>query len=335
MKNHKALFPEGAYQTKKYELMMTKRSILIFVTLFAGFISTHAQNQILPLWEGDPPNYRESGEVTLFDTSDIVRISKVQKPDLAVFLPSKKNATGEAVVICPGGGYWILAYDWEGSDIARYFNSKGIAAFILKYRLPTSESNIVPHKSPLMDAQRAIRLVRAHAEEWNVEPGRIGIMGFSAGGHLASTLSTHFDAGNPDAEDLVERQSCRPDYSILIYPVISFTEEFRHSGSRKALLGEDPDPELVEYYSNELQVNSDTPPAILIHSGDDKGVPVENSIVYYKALKQNGIPAEMHIYPYGGHGYSLAIGKGHLSTWPDRVVEWIRYLRPKPQSSEK
>jgi len=302
------------------------KNFIVAALLLIGVLSCPGQNQILPLWEGDPPNYKETGEVTIWDTSDIVRVRLVQKPDIAAFLPSKKNATGEAVVVCPGGGYGILAYDWEGSDIARWLNSQGIAAFVLKYRLPGSNSNIVPHKSPLMDAQRAMRMVRAHAEQWNIDPGKIGIMGFSAGGHLASTLSTHYDAGDPSSADPIEQQSCRPDFSVLVYPVISFTGEFSHSGSRKALLGEDADPELVSYYSNELQVDEDTPPAILIHSDDDTAVPAENSIAYYEALRANQVSSELHIYPYGGHGYSLAIGQGHLSTWPDRVIDWIRYI---------
>lgn len=302
-----------------------KKSLLLLTGMLIAFAGI-AQNKILPLWENDPPNYRESGEVTIWDTSDIVRIRLVQKPDIAIFLPSKKNATGEAVIICPGGGYQILAYDWEGSDIARWLNSRGIAAFVLKYRLPGSSSNIVPHKSPLLDAQRAMRLVRYHAEEWNVDPSRIGIMGFSAGGHLASSLSTHYDGGDPGGTDPVERMSCRPDFSVLIYPVISFTGEFTHSGSKRALLGDHPDEELVTYFSSELQVTDDTPPAILVHSNDDTGVPVENSLVYFQALRAHKIPSELHIYPYGGHGFSLAIGMGHLSTWPDRVIDWIRYL---------
>ena len=302
------------------------KKLLICLLITSIIAPVVAQNQILPLWKADPPNYRETGEVTIWDTSDIVRVRNVQKPDIAVFLPSKRNATGEAVVICPGGGYGILAYDWEGSDIARWLNSRGIAAFVLKYRLPGSASNIVPHKSPLMDAQRAMRLVRSNAAKWNLNPGKIGVMGFSAGGHLASTLSTHYDEGDPSASDPVEQVSCRPDFSILVYPVISFTEEFKHSGSRNNLLGEDADESLVKHYSNELQVTEDTPPAILIHSDDDTVVPVENSIAYYKALRANQVSSELHIYPYGGHGYSLAIGQGHLSTWPDRVIEWIWYI---------
>ncbi len=302
------------------------RKLILIITVAMSSMAGSAQNKILPLWEHDPPNYRETGEVTIWDTSDIVRVRLVQQPDIAIFVPSKKNATGEAVVICPGGGYHILAYDWEGSDIARWLNSRGIAAFVLKYRLPGSASNIVPYKSPLLDAQRAIRIVRANAASWNIDPGKIGIMGFSAGGHLASTLSTHFDDGDPVSDDPVENVSCRPDFSVLVYPVISFTESFTHSGSRTALLGEDPDKELVDYFSNELQVTEHTPPAILIHFNDDNGVLVENSIVYYEALRAHKISSELHIYPYGGHGYSLAIGLGHLSTWPDRVIDWIRYI---------
>lgn len=300
--------------------------LFVFIVLSAMISAALAQDQVLPLWEGDPPNFKETGEVAIWDTSDIVRVRNVQKPDIAIFLPSKKNATGEAIVVCPGGGYGILAYDWEGIDIARWLNSEGIAAFVLKYRLPGSSSNIVPHKSPLMDAQRAMRLVRFNAEKWNVDPEKVGIMGFSAGGHLASTLSTHFDEGDASNEDPVERENCRPDFSVLVYPVVSFTREYTHMGSRENLLGKDADPELVLHFSNELQVTGETPPAILIHSGDDQGVPVENSMAYYHALQKMGIPSELHIYPFGGHGYSLAIGRGHLSTWPDRVIEWIRYI---------
>jgi acetyl esterase/lipase len=303
-----------------------RRSILLF-TLICWFMHVFPQSYSIPLWpEGQIPNHQPSEDQEKADTTEIVRISLVQTPDITVFLPSKRHATGEAVVICPGGGYRILAYDWEGLDVAKWLNSKGIAAIVLKYRLPVSKSNIIPHKSPLLDARRAMRLTRFHAEDWNIDPGKIGIMGFSAGGHLASTLSTHFDPGNPDHPDPVERQSCRPDFSILVYPVISADPAISHKGSFNALLGDEPDPALLTYYSNERQVTKEAPPAILIHSADDKGVPVENSIVYFNALKEHGITAELHIYPYGGHGYSMAIGQGHLSTWPDRVIEWISYL---------
>jgi len=274
--------------------------------------------------DGQIPNYKDVGEQEVWDTTNIVRISKVQIPDIKVYLPEVSSASGEAVVICPGGGYRILAYDWEGEDIAEFWNSKGVAAIVLKYRLPTSESQIEPHKSPLMDAQRAMRYVRYNADSWGIDPGKIGIMGFSAGGHLASSLSTHYDAGNPESDDEIERVSCRPDFSILVYPVISFTGEFQHSGSRKNLVGEDST--LMEYFSSEKQVTNDTPPAILIHASDDKGVPVKNSIVYYEALKANGVLVEMHLYPHGGHGFSLAKDEAQLSGWPERCWEWLEEL---------
>jgi acetyl esterase/lipase len=289
------------------------------------FFNTWGQNVVLKLYPVDQiPNSTSSSGVEVRDTSEIVRISNVQVPDIAVFLPTKRYATGEAVVICPGGGYHRLAYDFEGEEVAKFFNTKGIAAIILKYRLPVSNNHIEAFKVPLMDAQRAIRLVRHHAEKWNIKPDKVGIMGFSAGGHLASSLSTHFDSGNPEAADPVERFSCRPDFSLLIYPVITFTGDFQHQGSRKALVGDNT--ELMEYFSSEKQVTQNTPPAILVHSSDDKAVPVENSIVYYKALIKNNIKTELHVYSYGGHGYGLAVGNGHLATWPDRVIDFLKML---------
>ncbi len=301
---------------------MKKMSIYLIAFAFSGGFAS-AQNYRISLWQKDIPNFKVSEEVETRDTSGIVRIGKVQNPEIEVYLPSKQNATGDAVIICPGGGYHILAYDWEGSDIAKYFNSKGIAAIVLKYRLPSPASSVEPRLSPLLDAQRAMRMVRYNAQTWNIKADRIGIMGFSAGGHLASTLSTHFDAGDVNAKDPIDRLSCRPDFSVLIYPVISFSADFQHSGSKEALLGKNADPDLIRYYSNELQVTGQTPPAILVHSNDDKAVPVENSLAYFAALRTNKVSASLHIYPYGGHGFSLAIGKGYLSTWPDRVVEWI------------
>lgn len=278
----------------------------------------------MPLYpEGEIPNYNDTGEKEKVESTDALRISYVQIPDINVFLPAKKHANGKAVVICPGGGYGLLAYDWEGTDIAKWLNSKGIAAIVLKYRLPDAKSNVVPHKSPLMDAKRAMKMVRFNASEWNIDTHQVGIMGFSAGGHLASTLSTRFDYGNSDHPDPAEKLSSRPDFSILVYPVISSNSAIWHQGSFYALLGDDPDQELLHYYSNEKHVHDGTPPTILIHSADDRGVPYQNSSVYFEALQEKGIPAELHIYPYGGHGYSLALGMGHLSGWPDRVIEWI------------
>ncbi len=297
-------------------------SIILFLLLAVTACKKSSEPFTMNLYpDGQIPNYQDVGEMEIWDTTNIVRISKVQVPDIKVYLPESASVGGEAVVICPGGGYHILAYDWEGEDIAAYWNSKGVAAIVLKYRLPTSESQIEPYKSPLMDAQRAVRLTRYNAEEWGINPDKIGIMGFSAGGHLASSLSTHYDTGDPGSEDEIERVSCRPDFSILMYPVISFTGEFQHSGSRKALVGEDT--ALMTYFSSELQVTGNTPPAILIHASDDGSVAVKNSIVYYQQLVAHGIPAEMHIYPYGGHGFSLAEDQQQLSGWPERCYEWL------------
>ncbi|MBN2029311.1 alpha/beta hydrolase [bacterium] len=297
--------------------------IIILLIYESGF----GQNFTIPLWQENIPNYQKTNEVETRDTTDIVIIRRVQEPDISVYLPARRNANSQAVVICPGGGYAVLAYDWEGIDIAKMLNAQGIAAIVLKYRLPGSESNIVRHQSPLLDAQRAIRMTRYCADEWNIKKDQIGIMGFSAGGHLASTAGTHFDSGDPDSEDPVETISSRPDFMILMYPVITFTQSFMHQGSRNALLGESPDPFLIEYYSNELQVSEETPPAFLIHASDDQTVPVENSLVFYQALKEKGVPAEMHIYPEGGHGFSLAIGNNHLHSWTERCIDWLKWLR--------
>ena len=305
--------------------MMMRYSVLTFILLITNTVC-FGQNYILPLWSDNIPNYQKADEVEIRDSTDVVRISYVQQPDISVYLSSKKIATGQAVVICPGGGYRILAYDFEGSDVAKWLNSKGIAAIVLKYRLPVSKSNSVNHKSPLLDVQQAIRLTRYHAKEWGIDRDKIGIIGFSAGGHLASTAGTHFDSGKPNAIDPVESMSSRPDFMILIYPVITFTDSFMHKGSRNALLGENPDPALIEYYSNELQVTTDTPPTFIVHAGDDKSVPIENSLVFYQFLKDNGVPTEFHIYPQGGHGFSLAIGKGRLETWTDRCIDWLKSL---------
>ena len=308
-----------------------KRSIFLPL-LLANLFSLSAQEYLLPLWEKDIPNYQYTDEQEEVHTDQGMQwITQVQKPTIEVYLPTPNNATGQAVIICPGGGYYGLAYDWEGTDIAKWLNSKGIAGIVLKNRLPLAKSNIIRHKSPLLDAQRAMRIVRSNAKEWNIKSDQIGIMGFSAGGHLASTLGTHFDKGQKEGDD-IDSQSCRPDFMILIYPVISTTADFIHKGSKDALLGENPPKELVHYFSTELQVDATTPPTFLLHAGNDDAVPVENSLVFYQALKDNGVPAELHIYPEGGHGFSLAIGKGYLQTWTDRLSDWLEGIRKTNQT---
>ena len=298
-----------------------------------SFMAFMLQNQItdgqeyrIPLYSGTVPNSTGVVIQEKTDYQDIIIVSNVQDPDIAVYLPSKRFATGQAVIICPGGGYWILAYDLEGTDIARYFNSIGVAAIVLKYRLPTSGNWIDPHKIPLMDAQRAMRLVRYNAGKWNIDPGKIGIMGFSAGGHLASTLGTHYDTGNKTSSDPVEQISCRPDFMILMYPVISFTDPSMHKGSYEALLGKEPDADLIKYYSNELQVKDDGPTVFIVHADNDDGVPVENSLLMYKALRSKKIPAELHILSEGKHGFGLGINNEHIESWTRNLELWLRSL---------
>lgn len=299
---------------------------ILFIFMLIGFQYMNAQNVTLPLWQDIPPNYRDAGEKEKDEKNGIQVISLVQNPDIAVYLPSKPNATGQAVVICPGGGYHVLAYDWEGKDIAKWLNSIGVAGIVLKYRLPNAKSNIVSYKSPLLDAHRAIRLVRYHAKEWNIDPQKVGIMGFSAGGHLASTAGTHFDSGNSDSGDPVERISSRPDFMILGYPVISMDEAVTHKGSKRNLLGPDPSPDLVKEYSNELQVTDNTPPTFLFLASDDKSVIPENSLRFYQALVKNNVSAEMHIYPEGGHGFSLAVNKSHTNKWVTDCAAWLKWI---------
>jgi acetyl esterase/lipase len=304
-----------------------KKLLIIACSFFFLTNNSFTQEYKIALWPaGSVPNYKKTNEVEKSDSGNFVSIRLVQQPAIDVYLPSKGNITGQAVVICPGGSYSFLAYDWEGIDIAKWLNANGIAAIVLKYRLPISKSNIDPKLSPLLDAQRAIRIVRANAEKWNIKRDKIGIMGFSAGGHLASTAGTHFDKGNANAVDTIDRLSSRPDFMILIYPVISMSKSYMHRGSKNNLIGANADSATAKFYSNDLQVTKETPPTLLVHSTDDDAVPVENSLSFYQALKNNGVPAEMHIYPYGGHGFSLAIGRGYLSTWTDRCIDWIRSL---------
>ena len=208
--------------------MKTFYKLIVASLCLLQFSHLSGQDYSMPLYTGEIPNSKNTGAVEKIVHQDIILVSNVQVPGIAVYLPSKRYATGQAVIICPGGGYWVLAYDLEGTDIARYLNSIGVAAIVLKYRLPTYGNTIEPYKAPLMDAQRAMRQVRYNASKWNIDPEKIGIMGFSAGGHLASTLGTHFDYGNKASADSIERLSCRPDFMILMYPVISFVDSTAH-----------------------------------------------------------------------------------------------------------
>jgi acetyl esterase/lipase len=227
-----------------------------------------------------------------------------------------------AVIVAPGGGYGALAMNHEGWQVAYWLNAVGVSAFVLKYRLGPRYH----HPIELGDAQRAIRTVRARAAEFGVKPDRIGMMGFSAGGHLTSSAETHFDSGNPDAPDPIDRASSRPDFAILGYPVISFTAPYTHKGSARNLLGDSPDPKLLENLSNELQVTSQTPPTFLFTTSEDTGVPSENSVAFYLALHKAHVPAELHIFQHGPHGVGLDLGDPALGEWPKLLINWLRGL---------
>lgn len=242
------------------------------------------------------------------------------KPAVTIYLPPADRANGAGVVIFPGGGYGHLSIDKEGKQIAEWLNARGVAGFVLRYRLGPRYR----HPIELGDAQRALRLVRVRAAEFRLSPDRIGVWGFSAGGHLASTLGTHFDAGKPEAADPIERVSCRPAFLILAYPVVTLLDPYAHKGSRRNLLGDNFDPALVSSLSNETQVTAQTPPAFLFHTDADNGVPAENSVQFYLALRRAGVPAELHIYERGGHGAGLGASDPVLSTWPDRLADWLK-----------
>jgi acetyl esterase/lipase len=266
--------------------------------------TTVMSTSAIRLWEGDAPGAIGDGEVDV--------------PTLTPFLVSPERASGAAFVVCPGGGYEHLA-PHEGAPVAQWLNTLGINSFVLKYRLGPKYH----HPVEMEDVQRAIRLVRAHAKAWNIDAGRIGILGFSAGGHLASTAATHFDAGDSKAADPIDRVSCRPDLAILIYPVISMSNVYVHSGSRTNLLGDNPDPVMEKFLSSDLQVTAKTPPCFLVAGSDDHVVPVENSLLFAMACHKNKVPFEMHIFEHGPHGFGLGGKDPELSTWPGMAANWL------------
>lgn len=285
----------------KHTLLLALMMILISTLALAQNVEPSAQ----PLWPGGAPGAK--GELP----EDI--------PSFQYYPAPADKATGAAIVVCPGGGYRGLARH-EGYDIALWLNSLGVSAVVLKYRLGPKYQ----HPSMLHDVQRAIRTTRARSAEWKVDPQRIGVMGFSAGGHLSSTAATHFDAGRPEAPDPIDRVSSRPDVAILCYPVITMTDPFVHAGSRRNLLGENPSPELIKLLSSEQQVTAQTPPTFIFFTEDDKAVPLENGLMMAAALRNAKVPYEMHIYETGRHGVGLAKDNPWLKTWPALLENWLR-----------
>ncbi len=286
-----------------------RRVVLVGLILAVSTLPARAQDAKpapVPLWPNGAPGALGK------DDKDI--------PAIIIYAAPAEKATGAAIVVCPGGGYGGLAMDHEGHQVARWLNNIGVTAVILKYRLGPKYH----HPIELGDAQRAIRTLRAKADEMKIDPKKIGILGFSAGGHLASTAATHFDAGKAAAADAIDRVSCRPDFLVAIYPVITLVGEYAHGGSRNNLLGKDADPKLVELLCNDKQVTKETPPTFLAHTSEDAGVPPQNSILFYLACHQNKVPAELHIYEKGQHGLGLGNRNVAFSDWPVRCEAWLR-----------
>jgi acetyl esterase/lipase len=297
------------------------KGILCFVAVMSLFLCglAAAQPKVELLWPDGAPGAKGQAEG--------------DKPTLTIYLPPQDKATGAAVVICPGGGYGHLAMDHEGHQIGQWLNSFGVAGFIVSYRHRNSGAGY-GHPAPIQDAQRAIQTVRSRAKEWGVDPNRIGILGFSAGGHLASTAATHFNESFVEPRDAIDRVSRRPDFAVLVYPVITFTDPFTHVGSRTNLLGANAEPAMIEKFSNEKQVTPQTPPTFLFHTWEDTAVPAENSIMFYLALRQAKVPAEMHIFLKSQHGIGLGQKSGAASAWPGLCQKWMEesgFLKAKTQ----
>ena len=292
-----------------------------FIVLFSVFnLSSAMAQKTFPLYENGIPNSKPSPNKEKATNDGILIISDVSVPTLSVYQPKKQNKAKSAVIICPGGGYGILAAGHEGSDVALALNKMGITAFVLKYRLPNDQITADKTIGPLQDAQRALQIVRERVKEWNLDPKKIGIMGFSAGGHLAASASALFENAYIDNQ---KQTSLRPDFSILLYPVISFSDSLTHLGSRENLIGKNPSASLIKHYSCELQVTSNTPPAFIVHASDDDAVSVKNSLVYYEALLQKGVFSEMLLYPRGGHGFGMH-NKTTTDQWIDQLKHWMQ-----------
>lgn len=280
--------------------------------------ASSAQEKAILLYSNGVPNSKKA-PASYKEKREGYSISLVTDPTITPYFPEKGKANGTAIVVFPGGGYINLTVTYEGEDIAKEFNKIGVTAFVVKYRLPSDEIMLDKSIGPLQDAQRAMQLVRQRAAEWHVDPNKIGVIGFSAGGHLASTIATHFDKAVIENNDNI---SLRPDFAMLIYPVITFGP-FAHLGSRDNLIGKNPSQDLIDLFSNEKQITANTPPCFLIHASNDEAVPVENSLLFYEGLIKNKVKVEMHIFQGGGHGFGMnnPTSKNH---WFDWAADWLR-----------
>jgi len=288
---------------------------VVWAVILAGGV-LRAEEPVIAIWPEGVPGLRADASAEKIGEG---HVSQVDHPTLTCFAAPAGRAGGAAVIICPGGGYNVLAWDKEGVEPAKWFNSLGVTAFVLKYRLVE-----YGQPAPLRDVLRAIRLVRSRAAEFGIKPDRIGVMGFSAGGHLASCAGTLYNAPEGRTGAPLDAVSARPDFLVLIYPVITMKDPYAHAGSRRSLLGPTPSPELIERYSTELQVNKDTPPAFLITTFEDRTVPAENSLGFFEAMHRAGVPAELHAYEKGPHGFGLRPGFGPTSEWPRLLEQWLR-----------
>ena len=296
--------------------------LLLLLSLIGARSGRLAAQDWQPLYPGPVPNSRDVADPSYEEDRGPERgraAHRVAVPQMAVYRPARPN--GQAVIVCPGGGYGYVAYDKEGVRVAERLTREGITVVVLQYRIPQVATNPDPSLAPLMDAQQAIRHLRRHAAGYGVDPTRIGIMGFSAGGHVAALAATRF-AVNADPSDK-DTTSVRPDFAVLVYPVISMDTTVTHMGSRRALLGDHPDADTVRRFSADRQVSGETPPVFLVHAGDDAAVPVENSIRFYRSCLQAGVPVEAHFYPAGGHGFGL-VNPTTPDNWPDRLLNWLQ-----------
>ncbi|SIO61807.1 Acetyl esterase/lipase [Singulisphaera sp. GP187] len=313
--------------------MRTTLGAFLALLVAATAVVAAEEPKTFPLWAEGAPGALGTEAGDPYHAGDI--------PTVTVYRPDRDKANGGSIVVCPGGGYGFLATDHEGKDVAEWARSLGLTAFVLKYRLAPRYH----HPRMLEDAQRAIRTVRARASEWELDPNRVAIIGFSAGGHLASTAATHFDGGKANATDPIERQSSRPDLAILVYPVIAMGTPYGHTGSLKNLLGDSPSKALVESLSNETQVTKDTPPTFLAHTNEDNGVVPENSLLFALALRKAKVPVELHLFEKGQHGLGLGTGWADkippneaFQAWPKLCATWLKgrgFLTPSPSATAK